>query len=896
MPLSPHDQQNAIANIRAFLSFPVIAFCNHIASGVISAPENRYSVTGHTTPQDGLGKEEEKRNKLLASLMSQYLARDVPAIQRQIVNHCEYTLARTRYKIDNFSAYQASALAVRDRLIESWNDTQQFFTEKDVKRVYYLSLEFLMGRYFSNALMNLGVQDQFVEALKGLGFDVERVAQEEHDPGLGNGGLGRLAACFMDSLASLNYPAWGYGIRYKYGMFEQKIVNGYQVEIPDYWLTHNNPWEIERLDVTYPVRFYGHTEKTADGFKWAGGQIVRAVAYDSPIPGYDTYNTLNLRLWSAQPAKEFDLESFSRGDYYGAVAAKEDSEKISSVLYPNDSTEVGKELRLKQQFFFVSATLQDIIRRFRKIKRPLTELHTKVAIQLNDTHPTIGIVELMRLLMDVYKLGWTASWDTVTKVFSYTNHTVLPEALEKWPVSLMEKLLPRHMQIIYEINRRHLEKIVQRHPNNAEKLQRMSIIEDGYGRSVRMAQLAVVGSHTVNGVAEIHSGLVATRLFPDFVEEGARIINKTNGVTPRRWIVQANPALAAIISRWIETDEWIVNYDLCRGLEQYVSNADLQREFAEAKLENKKALADHIEKVFGVKVSTEAMFDIHIKRIHEYKRQLLNILGVIARYNSIKKMSAQERQDVVPKVVVFGGKAAAAYAQAKHIIRLINGVSEVVNNDGEIGDLLKVFFLSNYNVTLAELIIPANDLSEHISTAGMEASGTSNMKFVMNGGLIIGTKDGANIEIAEEQGEENMFTFGLVTDEIDNTRNSLKYGNTKITDERLLLAMKQIGDGKYCGQDTSVPILDSLKPYNDYYLVAPDFASYMEAHERVDKAFKNKTEWVKTTILSVARMGKFSSDRTIKEYADEIWNIKPIPFIPGSISYKDPTGMNTNGI
>ena len=842
-----------------------------------------------------MGRKEEERNKLLASLMSQYLARDVPSIQRQIVNHCEYTLARTRYKIDNFIAYQATSLAVRDRLIESWNDTQQFFTEKDVKRVYYMSLEFLMGRYLSNALMNLGIQDQFVEALKGLGFDMEEIAEEERDPGLGNGGLGRLAACFMDSLASLNYPAWGYGIRYKYGMFEQKIVNGYQVEIPDYWLTHNNPWEIERLDVSYPVRFYGHTEATSDGFKWAGGQIIRAVAYDSPIPGYDTYNTLNLRLWSAQPAKEFDLESFSRGDYYGAVAAKEDSEKISSVLYPNDSTQEGKELRLKQQFFFVSATLQDILRRYRKVKRPLTDLHTKVAIQLNDTHPTIGVVELMRLLMDVHKLGWTSSWSTVTKVFSYTNHTVLPEALEKWPVSLMEKLLPRHMQIIYEINRRHLEKINQRYPNDGAKLQRMSIIEDGYGKSVRMAQLAVVGSHTVNGVAAIHTGLVKTRLFPDFVKEGVRIVNKTNGVTPRRWIVHANPALAALISRWIETDEWIVNYELCKGLEQYVSNADLQREFSEAKLENKKRLADHIEKCFGVRVSTDAMFDIHIKRIHEYKRQLLNILGVIARYNKIKKMSAQERENVVPKVVIFGGKAAAAYDQAKRIIRLINGVAEVVNNDGDVGDLLKVFFLPNYNVTLAELIIPANDISEHISTAGMEASGTSNMKFVMNGGLIIGTKDGANIEIGQEQGEENIFFFGLETEEIDNARNGMRYGSWKITDERLLEAMEQIREGKYCGQDTSVSILDSLSPNNDYYLVSRDFSAYMDAHDRVDEAFKNKTEWIKMTILSVARMAKFSSDRTIREYAEEIWNIKQAPFIPGSISYKDTDGMRSNG-
>lgn len=855
--------------------------------GTISEPESRYSVTGTTTPQDeSEDSPSAKRNKLLSSLMSQYLARDVPAVQRQIVNHVEYTLARTRYNFDSFGAYQATAYSVRDRLIESWNDTQQYFTQRDVKRVYYLSLEYLMGRYLTNALMNIGIHNQFTEALAGLGFDMENVACEERDPGLGNGGLGRLAACFMDSLATLNYPAWGYGIRYKYGMFEQRIHDGYQIEIPDYWLTHGNPWEIERLDVSYPIRFYGHVESTGHGFKLVGGEVVRAVAYDSPIPGYDTYNTLNLRLWSAQPAKEFDLSSFSRGDYYGAVSEKEASEKISSVLYPNDSTEAGKELRLKQQFFFVSATLQDVLRRFKKIKRPLTELHTKVAMQLNDTHPTIAIVELMRILMDDEGLGWTASWTTTKKVFSYTNHTVLPEALEKWSVSLMEKLLPRHMMIIYEINRRHLEATAQKYPNDGHKLQRMSIIEDGYPKMVRMAQLAVVGSHTVNGVAAIHSGLVASRLFPDFAKDGYRILNMTNGVTPRRWVQQANPSLAAVISRWIETDEWVVNFDLAKGLEQYINNADLQREFTESKLENKKRLAAHIKSMFDVDVNCDAMFDIQIKRIHEYKRQLLNILGVIVRYNKIKRMSPEERKNVVPKVVIIGGKAAASYVQAKHIIRLINGVSQVVNHDSDVGELLKVFFLPNYNVTLAEVIIPANDISEHISTAGMEASGTSNMKFVMNGGLIVGTMDGANIEIREEIGEENMFTFGLSAPEIDQARNQLKYGEYKVHDDRLSEAMHQIQSNMYCGSDTSGPIMSSLQPYNDYYLVTRDFSSYMDAMDRVDEAFKDRTTWAKKTIKSVACMGKFSSDRTIREYAEQIWDIETTPFIPGSISYK----------
>lgn len=856
-----------------------------LVHGTISEPESRYSVTGTTTPQE-VTEKDAKRNQLLQSLMTQYLARDVPAIQRQIVNHAEYTLARTRYKIDSCGAYQATAFSVRDRLIESWNDTQQYFTERDVKRVYYLSLEFLMGRYLTNALMNIGIYNQFSDALSGLGFQMEDVIPEERDPGLGNGGLGRLAACFMDSLATLNFPAWGYGIRYKYGMFEQRVIDGHQVEIPDYWLTKGNPWEIERLDVTYPVRFYGNVVSEAQSYRVTGGEVVQAVAYDTPIPGYDTYNTLNLRLWSAQPAREFDLCLFSRGDYYGAVAAKESSEKISSVLYPNDSTEAGKELRLKQQFFFVSATLQDVLRRFKKIDRPVTDLPTKVAIQLNDTHPTIGIVELMRILMDEEGLGWTASWDTVKKVFSYTNHTVLPEALEKWSVSLMEKLLPRHMQIIYEINRRHLERVASKYPNDGHKLQRMSIIEDGYPKQVRMAQLAVVGSHTVNGVAAIHSGLVSSRLFPDFAKDGYRILNMTNGVTPRRWIQQANPSLSDIISRWIETDEWVVNFDLARGLEQYANNADLQREFTQSKVENKKRLAAHIKKHFDVEVNTDAMFDIQIKRIHEYKRQLLNILAVICRYNSIKRATEAQKREIVPKVVVIGGKAAASYIQAKHFIRLINGVSHVVNNDSAVGDLLKVFFLPNYNVTLAETIIPANDISQHISTAGMEASGTSNMKFVMNGGLIIGTMDGANIEIREEVGEENMFVFGLLTPEIDEARNELKYGSFKVKDNRLTEAMHQIQSNMYCGSHSSEPIMQSLQPYNDYYLVTRDFPAYMDALDRVDVAFKDKTNWVKQTIVSVARMGKFSSDRTIREYAEQIWDIEATPFIPGSISYK----------
>lgn len=893
-----------------------------LAAGIISPPEQRpppsqppaheaerhrqRSVSGSSTPlvssgrlSEALGstaalppEEEEHRRQLLWSLMSSYLSRDVTSIQRYIANHLEYSLARTRHSFDRFGAYQATALSVRDRLIEAWNDTQQHFTELDCKRTYYLSMEFLMGRYLDNALVNLGVREQYKEALLELGFDLTAVEAEERDPGLGNGGLGRLAACFLDSIATLNLPGWGYGIRYKYGMFEQRIKNGFQVEMPDFWLTHGNPFEIERLDVTYPVYFGGHVSQFTDErgrqrFRWQAGEVVRAVAFDNPIPGFDTYNCVNLRLWDSKPATEFDLAAFNEGDYYSTLERRQTSESIAAVLYPNDNTDAGKELRLKQQFFFVSATLQDIIRRFLKKTRPLTELPTKVSVQLNDTHPTIGVVELLRIMLDDYGYGWEESWRTVTAVYSYTNHTVLPEALEKWPVPLFERMLPRHLQLIYEINHRHLRQFVQRAGNDDALLERVSIIQEGHPKMVRMAQLAVVGSHTVNGVAEMHSALVKTRLFPDFHRlEPNKFVNMTNGVTPRRWILEANPALSAVLSRWLESDDWVLELDALRALEHAADNPDLQRDFAEAKLENKKRLAAYIKSETGHDVDVHALFDVHIKRIHEYKRQLLNVLGVIARYNEIK---AGNTSGMVPRVVLFGGKAAAGYAQAKRIVRLINGVAAVINNDPEVSELLKVFFLPNYNVTLAELMIPASDVSQHISTAGTEASGTSNMKFVMNGGLIIGTMDGANIEIGEETGaQRNMFTFGLRADEVDEARAQLKYGGWQCTDARYRQATEQIARGMYCGAETHGDILRALEPPNDYYLVSRDFCAYMDAQRRVDAAFREQRAWLRMCVQSAARMGKFSSDRTVGQYAARIWRIEPAPFTPSSVAYKEP--------
>eukprot|EP00871_Galdieria_phlegrea_P003279 jgi/Galph1/3952/GphlegSOOS_G2635.1 len=864
------------------------------AKGTISPSENRYlAVSGATSPHDLKTLTEDdllRRKKLLFSLMSQYLSRDVASIEKYIVDHVEHSLARTRFNFDKFDAYLATALSIRDRLIESWNDTQQFFTETGVKRAYYLSMEFLTGRQLQNSLINLGIHEQYSEALNELGFDLSILEEEEPEPGLGNGGLGRLAACYMDSLATLNYPVWGYGIRYQYGMFEQKIKDGNQVEIPDYWLARGNPWEIERLDVSYPVQFYGNVkgEYMTNGklvMKWEADEIVRAIAYDMPVPGFDTYNVLNLRLWSSSPPEEFDLEAFNRGDYYSSIGEKQMAAKLTSVLYPNDSTDAGKELRLKQQYFFVSATLQDIMRRFKKLRLPMKELVNKAAIQLNDTHPTVAIPELMRLLVDIEGLGWDESWQLTAQIFSYTNHTVLPEALEKWSVPLMERLLPRHMQIIFEINRRHLENVSQLFPGDEFILQNVSLIEDGYPKMVRMASLAVIGSHHVNGVAALHTELVKKQLFPYFaVIYPDKFLNITNGVTPRRWILVANPALSSIFTRWLETDDWVTDTRMLMKLEELQEHVDFRREVEEAKRVNKRRLASKLLQLFGMSVDIDALFDIQVKRIHEYKRQLLNILGVIYRYLSLKQMSLEERKKVVPRVVIFAGKAAASYAQAKRIIRLINGVSSVVNNDSSIDNLLKVFFLSNYNVSLAEMIIPASDISQHISTAGMEASGTSNMKFVMNGGLILGTLDGANIEILENIGEQNMFIFGLTADQVEDARTKK---DSFSPDYRLELVKKEIAEGKFCSKATAEPLLASLQPANDFYMINRDFASYLEAQDRIDEAFKDREGWNKRTIQSMSKMFYFSSDRAVQEYATKIWNIEPAPYIPSSIIFKE---------
>lgn len=728
----------------------------------------------------GVGKSEK-----MWEIMGSYIGSDLHSIQRQIVNHVEYTMARTRFNFDNNGCYYATSFSMRDRLLESWNDTNQHMYKVDPKRVYYLSLEFLLGRMLQNALVNCDLEEQYRKALKELGYNLEEVYEEEVDPGLGNGGLGRLAACFLDSLATLELPGWGYGIRYNYGIFKQEIHGGYQSEIPDYWLSRGNPWEIERNDILVPVHFYGRVEKYRESgierCKWIGSETVMAQAYDTPIPGYNTFNTNNLRLWRACPSTEFDFSSFNSGDYFGAVKAKQKAESISSVLYPNDVSMEGKELRLKQEYFFCAATLNDVIRRFlKKRSHSWNNFAEKVAIQLNDTHPAIATIELLRILLDEYKLPFDQAIGIVRNTFAYTNHTVLPEALEKWDVTLMQKLLPRHMELIYFVNHLLMETVKKVFgPHNYDMLRNLSFIEEGETKKVRMANICLDICHKVNGVAALHTEILKKSLFKDFLQYfskldrdrlGNKVINITNGVTPRRWIVCTNPEMTEYINKKLGHSEWITDLSKIRELEKFADDPQVQKEWAEIKKEKKKQLTIHIKKWTGIEISPDVLFDVLVKRIHEYKRQLMDILYVVHRYLWIKEMKPEDRKNVIPRAVLFGGKAAPGYENAKKIIKLVNAVADVVNKDNDIGDLLKVVFMPNYSVSSAQVIIPAAELSQQISTAGMEASGTSNMKFAMNGCLIIGTMDGANVEIAEEIGRENMFVFGGSVEDISKYR------------------------------------------------------------------------------------------------------------------------------
>jgi len=807
---------------------------------------------------------------------------DKESLKKSFLDHIAFSLAKDKYSATKRDYYLSLALAIRDRLVERWVRTQQRYYQVDAKRVYYLSLEFLMGRSLGNSIMNLEMDFACRKALEELGFDLEEMLDIEWDAGLGNGGLGRLAACYLDSMAFHALPAYGYGIRYEYGIFFQKIQNGYQVETPDNWLRYQNPWELPRPEHLYPVRFYGRVEvdKWPDGrprFLWLDGEEVMAMAYDTPVPGHGNNTVNTLRLWSAKATREFDLSYFNSGDYVSAVEDKNQKENITRVLYPSDNVYQGKELRLKQQYFFVSATLQDAIRRYKKTQPDMKAFPDKTVFQLNDTHPSIAIPEMLRLLMDQEGMEWQEAWDITEKVFAYTNHTVLPEALEHWPVSMIERMLPRHWQIIGEINRRLMDEVEKRHPGDQGKKDAMSIISAGPEPQVRMANLAIAGSFSVNGVAELHTRILREKGFPEFNEFfPGKFNNKTNGITPRRWLKKCNPGLSELITRHIGS-EWIKDLSLLKELAPLAGDSLFRERWRVIKRENKIRLAEYIRTHNGQEINVNSMFDVQVKRFHEYKRQLLNVLGVIAQYNRIKK---DPKAPVVPRTVIFGGKAAPGYFMAKLVIKLINCVADKVNSDPDIGNKLKVVFLANYGVSLAELIMPAAELSQQISTAGMEASGTGNMKFALNGALTIGTLDGANIEIMEEVGEENIFIFGLKTEEVAELRTKgYDPKNHYHSNGQLKEVLDQLDSGFFCQEDPGLfkPIVDSLLNKGDYYLLLADFASYMECQEKVSRTYQDPDQWTEKAIINVANMGKFSSDRSIKEYAEQIWKAQSVP-------------------
>jgi starch phosphorylase len=806
---------------------------------------------------------------------------DKHAVKKTFVDNLAFSLAKDSYSATQRDYFYSLALSVRQRLVERWIKTQQAYYHQDAKRVYYLSLEFLIGRLLRNNLLNLQMEEATRDAMVDLGLDIEELEELEWDAGLGNGGLGRLAACFLDSMATLELPAYGYGIRYEYGIFFQKIQHGQQVETPDNWLRYGNPWELPRPEYLYPVKFYGRVE-TVNGhdgqprFEWRDGQDVLAMAYDIPVPGYGKETVNSLRLWSAKSTREFDLNYFNSGDYVAAVEQKNQNENISRVLYPSDNVYQGRELRLKQEYFFVSATLQDAIRRYKKTQPDFARFADKTAFQLNDTHPAIAIPELMRLLMDVHGLEWDQAWEITGKVFAYTNHTVMPEALEHWPLAMVQHLLPRHAQIIEEINRRFLQQVASKHPGDQARLDRMSIVSGGNEPQVRMAQLAIVGSHSVNGVAALHTRILREKVFPDFDQFfPGRFNNKTNGISPRRWLYACNPELAGLISKKIGT-EWIRDLALLKKLEPLAEDVLFREKWQLVKRSNKIRLAEYIRRHNGLEVPVDSLFDCQVKRMHEYKRQLLNIMGVIARYNQIKK---NPQGPHVKRTVIFAGKAAPSYFMAKLVIRLINAVADKVNNDPEVGQNLKVVFLANYGVSLAELIMPAADLSEQISTAGMEASGTGNMKFALNGALTIGTLDGANVEIMEEVGQDNIFIFGLKSEEVQELRqrgyNPRKHYEG---DPELKQVVGMISSGFFSPGEPGLfqPLADHLLAGGDHYLILADFRDYLDCQRKVDQTYLSQDQWIRRSVLNVARMAKFSSDRSIGEYAGEIWQVKPV--------------------
>jgi starch phosphorylase len=805
---------------------------------------------------------------------------NVETLKRAFLDNLFYIQAKFPHIATKNDYYMALAYTVRDRLLKRWLQTTQTYLEKAPRMVAYLSAEFLMGPHLGNNLIDLGLYDAVKQAMEELGLNLTDLLEQEEEPGLGNGGLGRLAACYIDSLATLEIPAIGYGIRYEYGIFDQEIEDGWQVEITDKWLRYGNPWEVARPEAQLEVKFGGHTESYVDDrgryrVRWVPYKVVKGVPYDTPILGFQTNTANTLRLWKAEAPESFDFEAFNKGDYFGAVQEKSDCENITKVLYPNDESYQGKQLRLEQQYFFVSCSLQDMIRLMKIQNLDLERFHEHYAIQLNDTHPTIAVAELMRLLLDEYGFDWAKAWDITTKTFAYTNHTLLPEALERWPLSMFGSLLPRHLEIIYEINSRFLDEVRIKFPDDFDRLRRMSIIDESGERYVRMANLACVGSYAINGVAELHSELLKQTVLRDFYEMyPEKFTNVTNGVTPRRFMVLSNPRLANLIANKIGNG-WIKNLDELRKLEEFVEDAEFRHEFRQVKQAVKQDLTDYIRKNYGIEVDPNSLFDIQAKRIHEYKRQHLNALYIITLYNRIK---ANPDLDVTPRTFLFGGKAAPGYYMAKLIIKLINSIADVVNHDPDVRDRLKVVFLKDYNVKFAQRVYPAADLSEQISTAGKEASGTGNMKFSMNGALTIGTLDGANIEIREAVGAENFFLFGLTAEEVLAKKaagyNPWDYYNSN---PELKLALDRISSGFFSHGDTNLfkPLLDSLL-YRDEYLLLADYPSYVECQDRVSQAYRDRENWTRMSILNVARMGKFSSDRSIRDYLQNIWKASPV--------------------
>jgi phosphorylase, glycogen/starch/alpha-glucan family len=810
---------------------------------------------------------------------------DKSQLKKSILRKIRRQYGKTIEEAHEYEIYYAVSRATLDYIVENWYNTKKTYAKKQVKQMYYFSAEFLMGRYLGNNLINLQINEAVKETLQELGVDINKVEDREMDAGLGNGGLGRLAACFLDSLATLELPGHGYGLRYKYGMFDQRIENGFQVEYPDDWTKFGDPWSIKRIDRVYEVKFGGQIEVHRDEvgkeyFKRVNTENVNAVAYDVPIIGYgnDTVNTL--RLWEARSPEGFDLKLFNDQKYLLASENAVEAEDISRVLYPNDTEKDGKMLRLKQQFFFTSASLQDIVRRYKTLYgNDFSKFQEKVAIQLNDTHPVVAIPELMRILLDYEKLNWGEAWDICKNVFSYTNHTILAEALEKWDIPLFQTLLPRIYQIVEEINRRFMEELNEKYPDDWQKKQQMAIIGNG---QIRMAWLAIVGSHTVNGVAALHTKILKNSELKEWYElYPEKFQNKTNGITQRRWLLKSNPELAGLITELIG-DKWITDLYELKKLEQYMEDDNVLNRLTEIKFHNKQKLAEYIKETTGIDVNPHSIFDIQVKRLHEYKRQLLNVLHIMDLYNKLKE---NPLLDVEPRTFIFGAKAAAGYRRAKGIIKLINSVAEKVNNDSDINGKIKVVFLENYRVSLAEKIFPAADVSEQISTASKEASGTGNMKFMLNGAITIGTMDGANVEIVEEAGAENAFIFGLKADEVVRLEAYGKYNPLEEYNvvEGLTKVIDQLTDGTYDDNHTGIfkEIQSSLlygadggRP--DVYFLLRDFSSYRNAQSELQKAYKDKRKWAQKMLKNIANAGKFSSDRTIMEYAKEIWNIHPV--------------------